>query len=117
MPIDQCAHTFSHLATEILPRHMSALREMIANPFDMSKFAIEGKGIRTLLEEFGREDDLSGCYVLMEGSTPLYVGISRGVIARLRQHVRGTSHFDASLAYRMAVAQSPHELTRSGAMA
>jgi len=53
----------------------------------------------------------------MEADQPVYVGISQGVLQRLRQHVRGATHFDASLAYRMAASRRPHGLTRSGAMA
>ena len=47
---------------------------------------------------------------------PIYVGISRNVINRLRQHVRGKTHFDASLAYRIAKKNFPHDLTRADAM-
>jgi hypothetical protein len=38
------------------------------------------------------------------------------VYSRLRQHVFGRTHFDASLAYRMAQHDAPHTNTRSGAM-
>ena len=72
--------------------------------------------MRRLLERFRKEVDFSGCYTLIDGDVPLYVGISKGVLNRLRQHVRGTTHFDASLAYRMACASHPHELSRSAAM-
>ena len=37
-------------------------------------------------------------------------------MGRLRQHGKGTTHFDASLAYRMACEKMPHELTRDEAM-
>lgn len=52
----------------------------------------------------------------MQKGTPVYVGISRSVLRRLRQHVRGTTHFDASLAYRIAARRVPHEMTRAQAM-
>jgi predicted GIY-YIG superfamily endonuclease len=86
-------------------------------PHAMADFALEGVGIRTLLQRFQLEDDFRGCYVLMKAEQPVYVGISQGVLRRLRQHVRGATHFDASLAYRMAASRRPHGLTRSGAMA
>jgi hypothetical protein len=47
---------------------------------------------------------------------PFYVGISRGVLKRLRQHGKGSTHFDASLVYRMATKKTGHEMTRDGAM-
>jgi hypothetical protein len=57
-------------------------------------------------------DELRGA---MKDLRPL-IGISRGVIARLRQHGTGSTHFDASLAYSMARHKVPHKLTRSAAM-
>jgi hypothetical protein len=83
----------------------------------MADFARDGVGVRTLLQRLDLEDDFRGCYVLMDGDRAVYVGISQGVLQRLRQHVRGATHFDASLAYRMAAYEQPHRLTRSGAMA
>src|SRR5687768_10439776 len=117
MSIDNCEHTFTELAEKVLPRYMGELRKRMTAAHPMADFALDGVGIRTLLQRFQREDDFSGCYVLMEGVKPVYVGISQGVLQRLRQHVRGATHFDASLAYRMAASRRPHGLTRSGAMA
>ena len=54
--------------------------------------------------------------LLRSNGKPLYVGISRGVIGRLRQHSNGTTHFDASLAYRMANEKAPHGKTSSAGM-
>ncbi len=82
----------------------------------MSDFAIEGVGVSSLCKSFGLVEDFSGCYVLIEEKKPVYVGISRSVLQRLRQHVRGTTHFDASLAYRIAAKKMPHGKTRTQAM-
>ena len=52
----------------------------------------------------------------------MYVGISRCVVSRLRQHCNGTSHFSATLAYSVAkrkLSQSRgkiHGVTRDAAM-
>jgi predicted GIY-YIG superfamily endonuclease len=89
----------------------------MAASIPMADFAQDGVGVRTLLQRFQREDDFSGCYVLMEGERPIYVGISQGVLQRIRQHVRGMTHFDASLAFRIAASRRPHQFTRSAAMA
>ncbi len=116
MPIDQCPHSFSHLASVVLPSYMVELRQNIHNPLLLSMFSRPGTGVRSLLRQFGRESDFPGCYVLIEGGNPIYVGISRSVFSRLRQHVNGKTHFDASLAYRIAATKAPHNQNRGDAM-
>lgn len=117
MAIDGCKYSFAQLAGVILPGYMAELRRQMKDPTSLSEFAIEGVGTATLLRRFNRAKDFEGCYVLLDGIRPIYVGISQTVFQRLRQHVRGTSHFDASLAYRIAAARHPHKMTRSDAMA
>ena len=117
MAIDECKYTFAQLAGEVLPRYMAELRCRIVQPIPMAEFAIEGVGIATLLRQFNIPKDFEGCYVLIDGARPIYVGISQTVFQRIRQHVRGTTHFDASLAYRIAAARRPHNMTRNAAMA
>ena len=117
MSIDNCQYTFHQLATEILPQYMAVLRSRIEKPTPMSGFAIKGVGIATLYRKFNLNSDFEGCYVLLNGTRPIYVGISRTVLQRLRQHVRGTTHFDATLAYGVAANRQPHNMTRSEAMA
>ncbi|MGY2271660.1 MULTISPECIES: excinuclease ABC subunit C [Pseudomonas] len=102
MPLHDLPHTFEELATTVLPKHMAKMREALANPWKMEEFSKKGIGVKTLLKKFERPHDFSGCYVMTEEDKPVYVGISRGVIARLRQHVYGTTHYDASLAFRIA---------------
>jgi predicted GIY-YIG superfamily endonuclease len=86
------------------------------DPRLLAEFCRRGVGVKTILHGLEKPDDFSGCYVLLRDSTPFYVGISRGVVARLRQHGTGTTHSDASLAYTMARRKVPHKLTRSAAM-
>lgn len=114
MLIDGCPHSFKQLADEILPADMSRMRVAIASSIPMESFVKGGKA--SILRELKKSADFPGCYVLIENDTPFYVGISRGVVSRLIQHVRGKTHFDASLAYRMACTSSPHKLRRSEAM-
>ena len=47
--------------------------------------------------------DFPGIYAFFHDDKPYYVGISRGVIKRIQQHIKGTTHFSASLAFKMAV--------------
>lgn len=120
MPLHDCPHTFEQLAAEILPAHMQRMQEALAKAEPMNNFCMPGVGIKTLLGNKGRVKDFSGCYTLLEGNNPIYVGISRGVIGRLKQHVCGKTHFDASLAFRIAWSKHPDQaikkLTRTKAM-
>jgi len=62
---------------------------------------------------------LNGAYVFWEETTPLYVGISRSVLNRLKQHVIGVDHNQASLAYQIAltkrdsVKKAPNRVARA----
>ena len=58
----------------------------------------------------------SGGFFILIDSKPKYVGISQNVIQRLRQHVRGTTDSDASLAYRIAADGNQQKMTRKAAM-
>jgi predicted GIY-YIG superfamily endonuclease len=116
MPIDQYEHSFQHLVDHDLKTYMSVLERDLATPKSMSAFSVIGSGVVTISRNFGLEVDFPGCYVLMDGRKPIYVGISKGVIQRLIQHARGKTHFDASLAYKIAATNMPHGHTRSKAM-
>jgi hypothetical protein len=116
LPIDGCASSFADLATKVLPKYMEELRVAMQDLRPLSEFCAPGVGVKTIVKQLGEEADFSGCYVLFHDATPFYIGISRGVIARLRQHGTGSTHYDASLAYSMARHKVPHKLTRSAAM-
>ena len=116
LPIDECNRSFGELATEVLPRYMSVLRERMAAPVPLADFAVRGVGPVALQRRFGLNCDPSGCYVLMDSARPVYVGISRGVIKRLRDHVLGSDHMVATLAYRIAATKHPHGKTAALAM-
>ena len=85
-------------------------------PKAMKNFNVAGDGPVTLAHQFGLKSDFAGCYVLVDESSAIYVGISKNALRRLRQHVREQTRFDASLAYRIAAGRYPHKLTKSGAM-
>ena len=116
MSVDGCPHTFAELATKVLPGRMDEMRSAMREPWKMSDFSLVGLGTRGHLNRIGRKADFKGCYVLLEIGTPVYVGISQNVIQRLQQHVKGKTHYDASLAYRMAAHGNEAYPTRSIAM-
>lgn len=116
MYIDDCRHTFEELVHSVLPAHMVRLETALGNRRPMSLFAQPKAGPVALARRCGLPGDFSGCYVLIEGERPVYVGISRKVLSRLRQHVRGRTHFDASLAYRIAQRRCPTKGSRTVAM-
>lgn len=115
--IDDCASPFAELASVILPDYMTRLVAAMAEPRSLNEFCASGVGIKTMLRRLGRADDFSGCYVLLRDGKPFYVGISRGVVGRLRQHVTGKTQFNASLAYLMACGKKvTHKMKRNDAM-
>lgn len=116
MPIDGCDRSFEELAHEVLPTYMGRLRGRIANAFSLGEFAVRGVGPGTMRRRLGLEYDPPGCYVLIDGKQPVYVGISKKVLSRLNDHVKGSDHYTATLAYRIAVARYPHDLAAARAM-
>ena len=102
MPVDRCEVSFVELATRVLPDHFARLMKSINSPFPAQWIRTRGVGPKTVLQRIGRTTDFPGCYVFVENAKPLYVGISRGVIARLFQHLTSADHYSGSLAYFIA---------------
>jgi len=116
MTIDQCRHSFDTLTSTVLPGYLKQLRAAIEAPHKAAEFARPGIGPVAIAKQLGHASDFSGCYVLLENSKPIYVGISRSVLSRIRQHVTGKSHFDASLVYAVAQRRRPTTGKRSEVM-
>ena len=116
MTIDNCQFSFAKMASDILPSHMGRMKRAMLNPHPMTLFGKQGFGPKGILDRLGFVGDFTGCYVLIEKEVPIYVGISRGVVQRLIQHVKGRTHYDASLAYRIASENKAHGLQREAAM-
>jgi hypothetical protein len=116
MPIDNCAHDFQELAGVVLPRHYARLEDAMRSPLPAERLVGFKSATREALSRVGRLVDFPGCYVFSDDGEPVYVGISRGVIKRLTQHLNFDSHYSASLVYRMASEDFPHEMKRDQAM-
>jgi hypothetical protein len=123
MPVDDCTNTFAELTAVVMPGYMTQLRKAMEGAHQLTDFSTPGVGTRTILSRLGRSADFAGCYVIIQKGRPMYVGISRRVVSRLRQHCNGTSHFSATLAYAVAkrkLGESSvgkiHGVTRDAAM-
>lgn len=117
MAIDKCEYSFAELSDNRLPLLMELMNSALGTPRSMNEFNQIGIGREKLLKKFNIKSDFQGCYVLSDETGPIYVGISRGVIQRLIQHVKGKTHFDASFAYKIASFQYEHGVSRGEAMA
>lgn len=116
MPIDNCTHSFDKLSTEVLPGYFKQLQDSIRSPMAASEFIGYKSATKEALSKVSRTVDFPGCYVFIDEHQPIYVGISRGLIKRLTQHLNYDSHYSASLVYRMASEEYPHEMKRDQAM-
>lgn len=47
--------------------------------------------------------DFMGLYFFINNNTPFYVGISKGVIGRILQHIKGHNHNTSTLAYNIGL--------------
>ena len=116
MPVDNCPHSFDTLAGPVLPRYMEQLRLAMKTPRKAAELAKPGSVPVAIAKAVGRPADFSGCYVMLENSKSVYVGIPRSVLSCLRQHVTGKSHFDATLVYAVAKRKLPTKGHRSKVM-
>src|SRR5258708_5835690 len=116
MPIDNCPYSFKGLAASVLPEHYKRLELAMKAPVRATTLVGYKSVAKNLLEALKRAEDFPGCYVFVHEEKPIYVGISRGVIKRLVQHLNYDSHYSASLVYRMATEDYPHEMKRDQAM-
>lgn len=47
------------------------------------------------------EQDFKGVYVFIKNNIPFYVGISKEIIRRILQHLKGTDHYKSSFCYKI----------------
>lgn len=57
--------------------------------------------LKSLIPELDKDKDFKGIYLFWLDEEPFYTGISRGVIKRIHQHIKGANHFSSSLCYTM----------------
>jgi hypothetical protein len=102
-PIDGCRRSYDRLAQVEFPCLYRRLRRRIRSALPAGLFAKHRANRAELRKSLGLdgEGDFAGCYVFIEGDSPIYVGISRGVLSRIIQHTSSDSPYSASLALKM----------------
>lgn len=63
--------------------------------------ATSRNSIKPLIPQLEKSEDFKGVYLFWLDDEPFYTGISRGVIKRIHQHIKGSNHFSSSLSYTM----------------
>ncbi|MGV0831347.1 hypothetical protein ACTS9D_03830 [Empedobacter brevis] len=56
-----------------------------------------------LTKKENKKYDFKGIYFFLLNNKPFYIGISKGVIGRICQHVKGQNHNTSSLAYKLGL--------------
>lgn len=70
----------------------------------LTKNILRDEDITTCETKSGKNKvDVKGLYIFIYDKTPFYVGISRGIINRILQHLRGKSHNTSTLAYNIGL--------------
>lgn len=115
--------TFSDLIAEFEAKFLAF--NPIENCFEIEQYFAKGKAdakkkliadgvlnkewLRNYETRNGKvKNDFQGLYVFLNHETPFYVGISKGVIGRIDQHLKGRSHHTSTLAYNIGIIR--HEL-------
>jgi|UPI000591A174 hypothetical protein len=106
--------TFEEIASA-LPELLKQLKAP-EKRFGLKSYLAKGSGEKTAFQALKaagflppetKSSAFPGIYLLFHDGTPFYVGISRNVLNRLKQHVTGKSHYSASLAYKLAKDRIP----------
>ncbi|UXX78611.1 hypothetical protein N7E81_14715 [Reichenbachiella carrageenanivorans] len=79
----------------------------IDNSLKIEEYFGKGYGVKRSLQKLHKfekvklKNDFKGIYLFLKNGKPFYTGISKHVIERINQHVKGTNHFSSSLSYRI----------------
>jgi predicted GIY-YIG superfamily endonuclease len=95
-----------------ITKNFSGLLDRLTDPTNVisiyDNFGKSGLGkatsrnlLKSLIIELENNKDFKGIYLFWLDNEPFYTGISRGVIKRIHQHIKGSNHFSSSLSYTM----------------
>lgn len=98
MSINNTTYTFKQIADEVAPEKYDELQQSKA--YLVTKFGVKNQKVKSLIEELALpfESDFKGLYVFYEADEPIYVGISKNVLKRVRQHVKCANQSDCDVA-------------------
>lgn len=82
----------------------SGMGEKTAKKSLLKAGIIQSEWLRPYLTKEGKEKiDFRGLYIFLNNTVSFYVGISKGVIGRICQHVKGKSHYTSTLAFKIGL--------------
>lgn len=85
-------------------------RDGTAKKLLLSDKRIKNEWLKSYKTKKGKNKiDFKGLYVFIHNTTPFYVGISKGVIGRICQHLKGKTHNNSTLAYKIGLIKYEHE--------
>lgn len=95
---------------ELEPFFGEKKREKTAIKLLLEQNKIKKDWIKTYKTKKGKKkEDFKGLYIFYHNSTPFYVGISKGVIGRICQHLKGKTHNNSTLAYKIGLIKYEYE--------
>lgn len=98
---------------ELEPYFGEGKREKTAIKLLLEHSKIKNEWLRTYYTKKGKEKkDFKGLYIFFHNNTPFYVGISKGVIGRICQHLKGKTHNNSTLAYKIGLIKYEYENER-----
>lgn len=97
-PVNNCVEIEKYFNTSAGNGMASILKKLLTDN------VFKSEDICTYKTKGGKnKTDVKGLYVFVHGNEPIYVGISRGIIYRTLQHLRGKSHNTSTLAFNIGL--------------
>ncbi|TVY01492.1 GIY-YIG nuclease family protein [Paenibacillus cremeus] len=99
MSINNTTYTYNEIVNKVAPKKF---KELLQSPtYLVSHFGVKFKGVASIIKQLKLpfESDFKGLYVFYENDKAIYVGISKNVLKRLRQHVKCEKQSESSFAY------------------
>lgn len=99
--LDNCDKPIDEILTEEIPNLLLQLEESMKQPLDYTNFP---SGKKSTNGGLYRADGtgVSGCYIFFNAEENIYVGISRDLPRRIRNHFNGKTQFTSSFIYKIA---------------
>jgi predicted GIY-YIG superfamily endonuclease len=100
--VDNCRFAFDQLVAVELPKLLENLKKSIQDPKDANYFIDRDITPKRRREDLKLKKNAGGLYLFMKDGKPFYVGITRDLLTRLKNHLNGEWDNNATLAFSMA---------------